>query len=92
LGHILGYTFGYMAENKVRENRVRRMAERQGLILRRSRRRDVNAIDYDAYWLVEPSQSLVYAGGQFGISLDEAQSILTGGMNEDQVRRVKGKR
>lgn len=36
---------------KVRENRLRRMAERQGLRLVKSRRRDPRAIDYGEMWL-----------------------------------------
>ena len=52
---------------KVRENRARRMAQRQGLELRKSRRRDPNAIDYSRYWLVNPwnSDALVF-GDQWG--------------------------
>jgi hypothetical protein len=37
---------------KVRENRLRRMAERQGLRLVKSRRRDPRAIDYGTYCLM----------------------------------------
>jgi hypothetical protein len=37
---------------KVRENRLRRMAERQGLRLVKSRRRDPRAIDYGTYRLM----------------------------------------
>ena len=40
-----------MRDNKVRENRLRRMADRQGLKLRRSPRRDTHALDYDLYAL-----------------------------------------
>jgi hypothetical protein len=36
---------------KVRENRLRRMAERQGFALKKSRRRDKRALDYNAIWL-----------------------------------------
>jgi hypothetical protein len=39
-------------DEKVRENRLRRMAERQGLRLVKSRRRDPRAIDYGTYMLV----------------------------------------
>ncbi len=38
---------------KVRENRLRRMADRQGLRLMKSRSRDLNAIDYGLYGLVD---------------------------------------
>ena len=40
-------------DEKVRENRLRRMAERQGLELRKSARRDPRAIDYGTYMLSE---------------------------------------
>jgi hypothetical protein len=41
-------------QEKVRENRLRRMAERQGLALHKSRRRDRLAKDYGLYWVVDP--------------------------------------
>ena len=41
-----------MSEEKVQENRLRRMAERQGLRLVKSRRRDSRALDYGDYWLM----------------------------------------
>jgi hypothetical protein len=41
-----------MSDQKVQENRVRRAAERQGLALRKSRRRDPRALDYGEYWLM----------------------------------------
>src|SRR3712207_211748 len=40
-------------EEKVRENRLRRMAQRQGLTLQKSRRRDPYALDYGKYWLAK---------------------------------------
>jgi hypothetical protein len=39
-------------QEKVHENRLRRMAERQGLALRKSRRRDQRALDYRELWLM----------------------------------------
>jgi hypothetical protein len=38
-------------KTKVKENRIRRMATRRGFELRRSRRRDPEAIDYGTYQL-----------------------------------------
>lgn len=64
--------------DKVRENRLRRMAERQGLLLRKSRRRDPHAIGYQGYWLVgaeDPHPVIV--GGQFGTILDTIEEHLT---------------
>ena len=39
-------------DDKVRENRLRRMADRQGLRLLKSRRRDELALDYGQYAIV----------------------------------------
>lgn len=65
-------------DEKVRENRLRRMAERQGLKLQKSRRRDPRALDYGKYWLfdVRNSNDLV-VGGEWGTSLDEIEEALT---------------
>lgn len=41
-------------DEKVRENRLRRMAARQGLALHKSRRRDPYAKDFGLYWVVDP--------------------------------------
>jgi hypothetical protein len=59
---------------KVREDRLRRRAGRQGLRLQKSRRRDPRALDYGTYQLVnartgEPERS--------GLTLDEAEKALT---------------
>jgi hypothetical protein len=66
----------------VSENRLRRMAERQGLELRKSRRRDVNATEYGGYWLVDRSdpERIVAPVGparDVGFSLGEVESFLT---------------
>jgi hypothetical protein len=49
-------------QEKVRENRLRRMAARQGLQLVKSRRRDPRALDYGTYWLVDASGVEVTSG------------------------------
>jgi len=74
-----------MASNtpeKVRENRLRRMAERQGLRLEKSRRRDPRAIDYGMYMLVHENTNSVAAGaegtGRPNFSLDDVEEYLTG--------------
>jgi hypothetical protein len=68
------------AEQKVREARLRRMAERQGLYLQKSRRRDPLALDYNGYQLIDPrSNALVFgelAGHGFGASLDDVEVYL----------------
>jgi hypothetical protein len=40
-------------EDKVRENRLRRAADRRGLRLAKSRSRDPNAIDYGLFALID---------------------------------------
>jgi hypothetical protein len=57
---------------KVRENRLRRAAQRQGCKLIKSRRRDPHATGYGLYWL----QGHGYR--EDGVTLDEAENCLTG--------------
>jgi hypothetical protein len=61
-------------QEKARENRLRRMAERRGLALVKSRRRDPGAIDYDC-WAIVDSQSRV-TRGQPMLSLDDVEVAL----------------
>jgi hypothetical protein len=42
-----------MTAEKVMENRLRRVADRRGLRLVKSRSRDVNAVDYGRYALID---------------------------------------
>lgn len=72
--------------DKVRENRVRRMAARQGLRLVKSRRRDPNAVDFGQYWLTDPDTGGLVFGDQWGAELDDVEAWLAGG------RGVGGKR
>lgn len=68
--------------DKVRENRLRRMAERQGYMLQKSRRRDPRAIDYGGYMIVDPNANAIVAGGEmngYSMSLDEVQTWLESG-------------
>jgi hypothetical protein len=62
-------------DEKARENRLRRMAARQGLTLSRSRRRDSYAPDYGMYWLTRASGQR--ATPAKGISLDGIERYLT---------------
>jgi hypothetical protein len=59
-GSVLSITSGIarsiMTEEKVRENRLRRMAQRRGYMLVKSRRRDPLATDYGLYVLVGDSK------------------------------------
>lgn len=48
-------------EFKVLEDRLRRMALRQGLALTKSRRRDPQAIDYGTYYLTDENNNIVSA-------------------------------
>jgi hypothetical protein len=69
---------------KVRENRLRRMAERQGLRLEKSRRRDPSAIGYGRYMLTNPWNSNAVIGpegvgptGEPNWTLDDVEAYLT---------------
>jgi hypothetical protein len=46
---------------KIAENLARRMAERQGMTLSKSRRRDPRAIDYGNYTLTGPKRNTIHA-------------------------------
>jgi hypothetical protein len=47
---------------KVRENRLRRIAERRGLVLTKSRQRDPDGITYGCYQLSDARSRLVIQG------------------------------
>ena len=64
-------------EAKVRENRLRRAAERQAVFVHKSRRRDPRALDYDSYWLLDVETEAVVAGGKYGFTIDELEAELT---------------
>ena len=67
-------------EDKVRENKVRRMAQRQGLAVKKSRRRDPRALNYGTYWIVDPFKNTVVAGDTnngYGMGLDEVEAWLS---------------
>src|SRR5262249_38653901 len=49
-------------EDKVLENKLRRIAARRGLRLEKSRRRDPNALGYGGYMLVDAYNNTVVAG------------------------------
>ena len=60
---------------KVRENRLRRMARRQGLVLKKSRVRDPRALDYGK-WLIVDAR-----GNTLGVEcrdIDQVEAKLTG--------------
>lgn len=58
--------------DKVRENRARRAAARQGLALEKSRRRDPRALSYERYRLLDvATNSVAYgADGPEGYALE----------------------
>ena len=70
-------------DDKVRENRVRRMAERQDLRLVKTRRRDPRASDFSKFMLVDPSTNAVVVGtaatGRPEWDLDDVERYLTVG-------------
>lgn len=66
---------------KTHENRIRRIAERRGLRLEKSRRRDPRATDYGTYRLVDAETNAIEAYGDsslYGLTLDEIEAQLIG--------------
>jgi hypothetical protein len=65
--------------DQARENRLRKMAERQGLALSKSRTQDPRAIDFARYMLTDLHEKrAVLGGGTFAHSatLDEVEAFL----------------
>jgi hypothetical protein len=77
--------------DKTRETRLRRAADRQGLRLERSRRRDPRAVDYGRYWLLDLATGDVVAGasriGRPAWDLDQVEAYLTGTPPEEVPNR-----
>ncbi|MBN9053121.1 MAG: hypothetical protein J0H80_04940 [Rhizobiales bacterium] len=68
-------------EMKVRENKLRRMAERQGMILQKSRRRDPRAIDFGGYMLVDAKTNAVVMGADpnaYSATIEQVEAWLSG--------------
>ena len=69
-----------MSENsKVRENRLRRIAERRGFLIQKSKRRDPKAIDFGGYMLIDARTNSVVLGATsfaFSADLDEIEDYL----------------
>jgi hypothetical protein len=67
--------------DKIRENRLRRIAARQGLTLRKSPRRDPHALGYGTYMLADSATRRVVAmdwnlPGGYGLDLDAIEEVL----------------
>ena len=85
-------------KDKVYENRLRRMAARQGLRYVAGRRRDPRAIDYGHVWLVDAATNLVVS--EFapevgpGTILDQIEAYLTSDQPrwQEQKRQEEGRR
>jgi len=75
---------------KIRENRLRRMAERQGYALVKSKRRDPRALGYAGFMIVEPYTNTIVYGeidSDQALTLDQVEAWLTRKSlpnNEDQ--------
>ena len=70
-----------MNPDKVRENRIRRMARRQDLCVVKSRRRDPQATDFGCYFITDMEKCIVAGAENTGrpdYSLDDVEEYLTG--------------
>jgi hypothetical protein len=81
-----------MTVEKVAENLVRRMAERQGFTLQRSRRRDPQSIDFGMYWLNNDEiNARIFPSGpgsETGVTLDEIRQWLDEPVAAPRERRL----
>jgi len=68
-----------MGDDKARENRLRRIAARQGLHLTKSRARDPQAPDFGTYMLTDLATNFLVASrlqNGYGLSLDDVERAL----------------
>jgi hypothetical protein len=83
LSYTSSYAGGYtVTAEKTRETRLRRMAERQGLVLRKSRRRDPRALDFGTFGLYDANRNVLEVGDPstgFGLTDDEVEVALMEG-------------
>lgn len=63
-------------DTKVRENRLRRMAQRQGFTLSKSRTRDPRAQDYQTWIIADARYNRVES---YGLDVDEVETWLLEG-------------
>ena len=63
------------SELKARENRARRAAQRQGLVIRKSPRRDPRARDYGG-WQILRYGRVIAGGTRFTLTLDAVETSL----------------
>ena len=63
---------------KVRENKMRRAAKRQGFILRKSRAKYVypHSKDFGGYMILDASIGYIVIGERFGLSLEDVEEFL----------------
>ena len=84
-----------MVDDKVRENRIRRIAERRGFRLKKSPRRDPGAIDFNGFMLFDSyHEQTCYLGRDrfpFDATLDQVEAYLeqghTGVYAREEVKR-----
>ena len=68
-----------MTEEKVLENRIRRVAQRRGMKVVKSRRRSSRSVDYGGYMLIDVATNSVILGGSpiaFSATAEEIDSYL----------------
>jgi hypothetical protein len=63
-------------EDKDREHKLRRRAERLGLRLRKSRARHLHSDDFGKYMVLDPDRNLILDGGRFDLELDDVEAFL----------------
>ena len=57
---------------------MRRTLQRRGYYLKKSRRKDPQALDYKKYWIVELQHNVNIAGDQWGMDLEDVVAWVDG--------------
>ena len=81
-----------MTIEKSRENRLRRIADRRGLLFVKARRRDPRALDFGGYMLLDIGTGrVVFGAGEIGrpsATLDEIEEYLSSDRKNMKVKEV----
>ena len=81
-----------MTDEKVLENRLRRIAQRRGMQLLKSRRRDPQAIDYGGFMLTDTRFNAVILGGEgwaYSAALEDIRKYLVEGEQTPKSKQRK---
>ena len=71
-------------EERLRENRLRRRAQRLGLAIRKSRAQMLSLNNQGGYRIIDPYRNWIVAGERFDLDLDDVEEFLQSCEEEEE--------